>query len=320
MLLVGALVIVLLAAIQPAAARADGPVTPTATDYLARVTHVPPGLQAKIVDGYLNVWMQAPASETVVVRDYYGAPFVRFDRAGVQINLNSREYYLNQVPEAEQPPADLTPSTPPHWVSVSSGHAYMWREGRLHAFAAEALTPGQSFVGDWRIPVTVDGHLSALSGSISHTGAPSIIWFWPVLVTLLCALAAWRVRSDELDRRLSRIMMLTLYGLIAVGMFGRYLHGRPDVKAGSILVLILILAALGLAAWRVWARRSGLLLLATTAIVSLWVGLTLVTVLTHGYVLLAIPAFLARADAAALLGGSLSLALVGLRTFDRVPA
>jgi len=307
-----------LSGLWPAAAAADGPVTPTATNYLARVTRVPAGVDAKVVDGYLNLWMQVPAGENVVVRDFEGAPWVRFDRAGVQVNHNSEEYYLSQVPVPAVPPSGLKRTTPPHWFKVSNGHSYMWREGRMHALATIALAPGTNYVGRWSIAMTVNGRAQTLVGSLWHTGPPSILWFWPIVVLLSCALAAWRVRSPELDRRLGRTVTLTLLGLIAIGMAGRYLHGRPGISVGNVILLLVILAVLGVAAARVLSGRSGLPLLLATAVVALWAGLTLITVLTHGYVLLAVPALVARSVTAALLGGSLSLALIGVRALDRV--
>jgi hypothetical protein len=309
-----------LGAISPATAAADGPVTPTATNYLARVTRVPAGVEAKVVDGYLNLWMRVSADENVVVRDFEGAPWVRFDRAGVQVNHNSQEYYLSQVPVPAVPPKGLTRSTPPHWVSVSSGHTYMWREGRMHALAAIALAPGTTRVGTWSIAMLVGGRRATLVGGLWYTGPPSIVWFWPIIVFLTCALAAWRVRSPELDRRLGRAMTLTLLVLIGTGMAARYLHGRPGVSSGNVVLLLAIVAALAVAAGRLLSGRSGLPLLLATAIVALWAGLTLITVLTHGYVLLAVPAFVARSLTATLIGGSLSLALIGVRALDRVAA
>ncbi len=300
----------------PAAARADGPVTPVATDYLARVTHAPAGIQAKVVDGYLNIWLRVPAAETVVVRDFVGAPWVRFDRAGVQVNRNSQEYYLSQVPFPALPPPGLRASTPPRWQQVSGGHAYMWREGRLHALATVALAPGQRFVGTWRIALSVNGHPALLSGGIWHRGAPSILWFWPVLVALACALAAWRVRSPLLDLRLRRLLTLAVLALMALAVTGHYLHGRPNVRPVNVVVMVVILALLAAAARLVAADRHSWVLALLSAIVGLWGGLKLITTLTHGYVLSAMPTLLARADTAALLGASLSLALIGLRVLE----
>lgn len=299
-----------LAVLAPASARADGPVTPVATFYLARVEHEPPGVEVKIVDGYLNMWMRAPADENVLVLDYRGAPWVRFDRAGVQINLNSQEYYLNQVPVPAVPPPGLTATTPPHWHSVTSGHTYMWREGRLHALADVALPVGTNFVGTWRIEMRIDGRPTYIQGGMWHRGSPSIVWFWPIVVLLACVLAAWRLRSEELDRRLRRVIELALLLALAVGLTGHYLHGRPGISATGVVFTAIALLATAIGAWRTLTGRAGLPLAILIALASLWAGLTLLPVLTHGYVLMAVPAFVARCCAAILLGGSLSLVLM----------
>ncbi len=305
----------------PRTALADGPITPTATDYLARVTHTPPGIQAKVTNAYLNIWVQAPAQSHVIVKDFVGNPWVRFTPRGVAVNRNSEEYYLSQVPVPALAPARLThpPFPPPHWVMVSGGHAYQWRDGRLHALAKIALAPGQSYVGSWRIPMTINGRPGAIRGKIWHHGAPSVAWFWPVLVLLACALAAWRVRSAKLDRRLSRALALVLLALVALGMGGKYLHGSPGVSAGGVVLLLITLAIVGAVTGRLLSDRWGGPLLLVTAVIALWAGLTLLPVLTHGYALVALPLFVVRVIAAALLGGALSLALFGVRMLDRVP-
>ena len=307
-------------ALVPATAAADGPVTPTATNYLARVTRAPAGLEVKVVDAYLNLWVKVPPHADVTILDFRGAPWVRFTPGGVAINHNSQEYYLSQVPVPAVPPTGLTRTTPPHWVRVSSGHAYVWREGRLHALATIALAPGQSYVGSWRIPVLINGSAGSIVGGVWHRGAPSIVWFWPVLVLLLCALAAWRLRSPDLDRRLSLWLALLLLALVAVGMGGKYLHGSPAVTAGNVVLLVVTLAVLGAVAGRLLGGRFGGPLLLVAAVIALWAGVTLLPVLTHGYALVALPIFLVRVIAATLLGGALSLALFGVRMLDRIPA
>ena len=135
-----------LAAVPPTAA-AHGPIAPISSSYLAKPAQVPAGLEAKTVDGDQRMWLRVPAAQTVVVLDYRGAPYLRFSPAGVEVNHNSEMYYLNQTPVAETPPANLTASTPPNWHRVSGGHEYGWHDGRLHALATVALTPGSAFVG-----------------------------------------------------------------------------------------------------------------------------------------------------------------------------
>lgn len=300
----------------PAVAAADGPVAPIAVNYRATITHVPRGLDAKIVDGYLTFWLRAPAGQEVTVLDYRGAPWVRYDRAGVSVNTNSEEYYLSQVPVPETPPPNLTARTPPHWVGVSGGRAYMWRDGRLHAFAAVALAPGTSYVGPWAIPIVVDGRRTTISGAIYHAGRPSIVWFWPIAVMIACILAGWRLREEQLDRRLAYILTWILLGAIGIAATARYLHGRPSVTVGELLALALILTGVALGAGRLATRRSGYPLRLIVAFASLWAGLTLSPALLHGYVLLALPAFVDRATSVILLGGGVSLILLGLRQLD----
>jgi len=250
------------------------------------------------------------------VLDYRGAPWVRYVRSGVLVNTDSEEYYLSQVPIAETPPAWLTPRTPPHWIRVSSGHSYKWRDGRLHAFASIALAPGASYVGPWKIPIVLNGRLQWISGTIYHRDPPSIVWFWPIVVILAVAVAAWRVRDERLDRRLSRIGAAILLAAIAVAGIARYLHGRPSVTPGELLALAVILLAVAAGAWRLTTGRFGYPLLFVVAFAALWAGLTLSPALVHGYVLLALPAFVVRAAAVVLIGGGAGLVLLALRTLD----
>ena len=39
-----------------------------------------------------------PARDTLIVLDYRGVPYLRFTRAGVEVNKRSEMYYLNATP------------------------------------------------------------------------------------------------------------------------------------------------------------------------------------------------------------------------------
>jgi hypothetical protein len=151
-------------------ADAHGPVAPIASSYLARVGRAPAALEAKVIDGDQRMWLRVAPGATAVMLDYRGAPYLRFSRAGVEVNQNSTMYYLNQTPVAWTPPSNLMRTTPANWVRVSGAHDYGWHDGRLHALATVALSPGASFAGRWSIPVVVDGRLSAISGGLWHSG------------------------------------------------------------------------------------------------------------------------------------------------------
>jgi hypothetical protein len=310
-----AAVLLVLAAL-PATAAAHGPVAPVATAYLARIHSVPRGLQAKVVDGYVRMWLRVPADEQVIVPDYQGAPYLRFDRSGVQENENSEMYYLNEVPAAAIPPADLTRSTPPHWHQVSSGHSYEWHDGRLQALASVALLPRVTDVGVWRVPLSLDGHATAVSGELDHAAGPSIIWFWPIVVLLLCVLAAWRLHDAKLDARLARGIGTVALGAIAVAAVARGLHGRPSVPVFQFVELTVVLAFCAWALRRL-ATRPGNAVHLAVAFVALWEGLNLIPSLLRHYVLLALPAFVSRADDVVCLAGGLSILVLAFRLADR---
>ena len=302
---------------NPAVAAAHGPVAPVATSYLARIATEPAGLDAKVVDGYVRIWLRVPARDTLVVPDYRGAPYLRFNRAGVQVNRNSEMYYLNQTPSPWAVPSGLSRTTPPHWLAASAGHDYEWHDGRLQALASVAVAAGTSYVGRWTIPIDLDGRHAAISGGLWHAGSPSIAWFWALAVLLLCFLAAWRVQSPALDRRLAGILGVTALVALSVACLARELHGRPGVSIFQEVELVLVLA---FAVWqlqRLLSARASWFSSLLIALVALWQGLDLVPTLLNGYVLVELPAAVVRVATVLCLGCAVSLGLLALRQGDQ---
>lgn len=311
--LLGALVT---AGASPSAATAHGPVAPIATSYLARVGQVPAGLDVKVVDGDQRMWLRAPPSETVVILDYRGAPYLRFSSSGVDVNRGSAMYYLNQTP-AETPPANLGRHTSPSWSNVSSGHEYGWHDGRLHALATVALSPGATYVGKWTIPVRVNGHLRVLSGGLWHAPDPSLVWFWPIVVLLACVLALRRLRRSSLDLSAARALAVAALIAIAVGAAGRELHGRPIVAVGQLVLLASLLAFVGWGLRRILLRRDGYFGYFVISFVALWVGAVLAPTLVNGFVLMAVPAFVGRAASVTCLATGAGLTVIVFRMGER---
>ncbi len=290
----------------PATAAAHGPVDPAASSYLARVSQIPAGLDARVVDGDQRLWLRVDPDRNVVVLDYQGAPYLRFSRSGIQVNQSSAMYYLNQVP-AQTPPPGSGPTTTPRWVRVSAGPAYGWHDGRLHALAATAMAPGASYLGRWRIPLRVDGAPAAITGGLYYAPSPSIVWFWPIIVVVACVLAALRLRRPELDERVARALAWVAVTAFALAAIGQQLHGRPGVSIGQEITLAV---ALGVAVWaasRLVLRRHGWFTFFLIAAGAIWEGATLIMVLLDGFVLLALPAFLARLAVVACLTSGLAL-------------
>jgi hypothetical protein len=299
----------------PGAAAAHGPVAPVASSYLARVGSVPAGLEAKVIDGDQRMWLRVAPGETVEVLDYRGVPYLRFSASGVAVNENSEMYYLNQTPVAAVPPSSLTTTTPPEWEPVTTGQEYGWHDGRLHALATVVAPPGVAYVGKWSVPLLLDGRPGSISGGLWHSGNPSIVWFWPILVLLLSVVAGWRARDRRFDRLAAHGLAVVALLAIALAAAGRGLHGRPTVSALQLIEPGIVLAFV---AWRLFRLlfspdRPGYFSYFAIAFVALWEGAALLPTLLNGFVLIALPAPLARATAVLCFACGLALLLLAPR-------
>jgi hypothetical protein len=303
-------------ALVPQSAQAHGATDPSASSYLARIKHVPVGMSAKVVDGDLRLWLAVPSGTTVFVLDYQGVPYLRFRHGRVWANENSQMYYFDQTP-AENPPSGLKRHAPQRWLQVGSGLSYQWHDGRLHAFALEAIAPGASYAGSWQIPILVNGRRTAVSGTLWYRGGPSIAWLWPIAILILCVLAAWRLHDSRLDALVARsVAALTLFG-IALAAVGRDLHGRPGLSPIGLIELAFIGAPTLWTAWRVARGRAGALTFFLVSVVAIWEALALIPTLFNGYVLLAVPPFFGRLATIICLGGAIALVFPAVRLFRR---
>jgi hypothetical protein len=298
--------------VLPGVAEAHGTVDPIATSYLARIARVPVGLDAKVVDGDLRLWLRVQPGVSAVVLDYRGAPYLRFSRSGVQVNVNSAMYYLNQTP-VETPPSRVSPTIPTKWQQASDGHDYSWHDGRLQALASVARAPGSTYVGRWSIPVLIGGRPDPISGGLFYAPDPPIAWFWPIVVLIACTLAAWRVRSPEVDVRVVRGLAVADLVAITAAALGRELHGRPTVSVFQLITLALVAAFVGWGVRRVLLRRLGYFAIFLISIVALWEGSQLAPTLHYGFVLAAGPPWAARAAAVVCLGCGAALLLFTFR-------
>ncbi|MBV8220679.1 MAG: hypothetical protein JO325_19625 [Solirubrobacterales bacterium] len=199
---------------------------------------------------------------------------------------------------------------------MSGGHSYEWHDGRLHALAAVALPPGVSFVGRWRIPVRIDAQLSSISGGLWHADNPSVVWFWPIVVLLACVLAAWRLRRPALDRSMARVLAVTALIAVTIAGLGLQLHGRPTITPFQLVELAAILAFVGWGLSRALLRQPGYFTCFLIGVAGLWAGGEMITTLLYGFVLLPLPALLARTATIVCLGTGAGLLLLVFRLAD----
>ncbi len=307
----------------PATASAHvGRVPQAATNYLARISSVPTGLEARIVDGDQGIWMRAKPSLTVVVTGLRGEPYLRFSSAGVAVNTQSATWFLNRV-YPQVVPRGISSSTPPEWKRVTSGHSWTWHDGRLHAAVLAAHPSGNAYLGRWVVPLVIDGHGAAIRGGLWQSASASLLWFWPLLLVAACIPALLKLREARLEAQVGAALVVLALVSSTVARLGRELYGRPTVSSWQlVLVGITALFAVGLAALysrREWRMLAGLVI----GIVAGYQGAVLVSTLRDGWVLAALPAWLERTATALSLATGVALVVVSLtagfsdRTADR---
>ena len=148
---------------------------------------------------------------------------------------------------------------------------------------------------------------------------PSIVWFWPIVVLLACALALWRVRRAELDAFAARVLGFGSLIAIACAAVARDLHGRPAVSVFQMITFAALVAFVVWAVRQLLLRRAGYFTYFAIAFVAVYEGAQLVPTLLNGFVLAAVPALVARTAAVVCLGCGAALLLFSFRLVDLQP-
>jgi len=298
-----------IAAALPGVASAHvGRTLPVATDFTARILAVTPGLHAVVVDGDQSLWLRVPAASTATVPGTLGEPLLRFDPGGVWLNLRSPTAQADGIDRFALRPA-ASPTAPPLWHRVTSGHAYRWHEHRLHLL--EPLAHGRDTagaLGPWAVPVVVDGRRGGVRGVLDYT-PPGAGWAWLGGAIALAVAAA--VAATRWPQALTGLAIAAT-ALAWALRIGRELYGRPSVGAvgyGGVALTCAIGAALlyGLTRRDTSVRRFTAFLVGFCA---LYEGLTMLPLLTHSIALSALPTRAARVLEVFLLAGGIGT-LVG---------
>jgi hypothetical protein len=129
--------------------------------------------------------------------------------------------------------------------------------------------------------------------------------------------AAWRVRRPALDRVVARSLAIAALIPVTIAGLGRQLHGRPTVSILQFVELALILAFVAWGFSRVLSQRLGYFTCFLIGVAALWAGGELITTLLYGFVLISLPAFLARMATIVCLGAGAGLLLFVFRLADQ---
>jgi hypothetical protein len=299
---VRAVVFAALAALAwPAGAQAHSSSIVVAIDYRVHIQRVPPGIEARVLDGDRKLRLRIGPRLTMLVLGYAREPFLRFSPRGVEVNDVAPTAWSDRLAQGSGPKFGAAPK----WRLVSPAHVFTWHEHRLAPPAPKGRTI------EWAVPLLVDGRPAALTGTTRKVARPAL-WPWLVLGAVFLAASVVLLRRPRPGpARIAALGFACLSGaaafaaLVAVTLAGAVGHGK-DIELGAAGAL----AAAAIALLVLWPRGRAVTVGGIAAL-ALIEGLGLLGVFVHGVVVADLPATATRAAAAlAVFGGGSALLLV----------
>jgi hypothetical protein len=277
------------ATLFPATATAHGSARPVALDYRVAVDRVPQTVAARIVGGGRSLEVRVRPGVVAVVRGYLREPMLAFRRDGVWLNTAS--------PTARSD--KLFTGRARGWQEVASGRSYTWHDHRL----APAANAPPIERGRWTIPVEVDARVAQIGGTFERAARPST-WLWVVvgaLVALAAFAGAWTGRRELVVPALGYGAIIAALALVAG--FAAETDRAAWISVGAPAAIALV--------------DAGAVLGATAA----FTVLTALPIFSHGVVVSALPAVVARAACViALVAGTAAAVGAFLRPRSRAAA
>jgi hypothetical protein len=279
-------------------ASAHGRSQVNALDFVARITSTGAdagALRARVLDGDRKLELRVAAGHTVVVRGYGGEPFLRFSSVGVDVNEHSLTALTLGLVRGSNPA--LSPTASPTWSSVSSRHRFAWHDHRLGPRPDRRYAEGD--VAGWAVPIVVDSRPDRIVGRLLHERGPPL---WPWLGLFAAAVVAGGALAGlRLDRIRTGVTLsaaacacaAALLLSIALG----FVPGRSVAAAWGSAAFSSVIAAAAIPVL-VLARGARRPVAGAIGLFAALAGVSHVSVLTHGFVIAALPTMWTRVAAA----------------------
>lgn len=299
----------------PALADPAGP-----TNYESTITAVDPSTAVatfEVVGGDAFLEVRMSPGHTLAIPGYFREPYIRIDADGtVWVNEDSPTLYENEDRYGiDDPPEEADGLGEPRWRQVADDGVYAWHDHRVHWMSRD-VPPAvagdtRQLVFPWRIPVTIDGAETLITGELVWLPSDSSL---PMIAVGIAAIAAvglvWRRRPDLLAPL--AITMALAAGVVVVAQ-----NLATPVAARGLPVWLVFpaIAALGAGFAAVGRSVAGLnpsyLLLMSGVTLTAWAFAT-IDVLSKPIIPSALPTVLERTVVAIVGGAGATIAILAV--------
>ena len=195
---------------------------------------LPSGVKISIVGFDTFVRVESQGHE-VLVEGYEEEPYLRISRDGrVEVNDSSMTTVLNSDRYANVDLSTFATSDVPKWRTISTDGTAMWHDHRSHWMSPKppAVIDEKGTVLTWTIPVTVDGKVSQVKGSLYLRGEASKLW-WALAVLAVIASVVLAMTRRRLI--LPLLMAVSFLGMIVGAMEFAGLTGEARITPVLLL-------------------------------------------------------------------------------------
>ena len=199
---------------------------------------LPDGVKFTIVGSDTFVRVESKGHD-VQVQGYEDEPYLRIDKSGtVQVNDSSQTTVLNSDRYGNVDLTQFKKSDIPKWRTIATNGVAMWHDHRSHWMnpVKPATIDDRGTVLKWTIPITVDGVVTKIDGSLYLRNSASPLWWLIAIVSLLIAAFLAMKHSRALH------VLLVLVAVCGVAVGALELGGLP---AGARITPILLLFSAG---------------------------------------------------------------------------
>jgi len=151
---------------------------------------------------------------TVLIPGYENEEYLKIDADGtVSMNIESISSFINSTRYGSPPPTNFVPTTFPRWKVIARNGTAMWHDHRSHWMSPKrpAVIDRSGTVLEWKIPISVNGISTIVTGSLFlHRSASALWWLFGLPFVVLAVLVASlrRQRSAELALVVSAAAMI----------------------------------------------------------------------------------------------------------------
>jgi hypothetical protein len=215
------------------------------------VPALPGGVVVDIVGSDTFVRVRSVGHD-VMITGYQNEPYMHITTTGdVFVNDGSQTTLINGNRYGNVDTSSFVESPNPVWRKIATNGTAMWHDHRVHWMSPKQPAPidTKGTVVAWKVPFSVDGVATTMSGTLFLREKASVLWWTIGLIALLCAVAL------SVRRRKEFFILTFLMSIVGVVVGVMQYVGLPDGARITPLILMFSIGAAVVAAVSIFMQR-----------------------------------------------------------------